>query len=89
MIIDLAITISILGAVGVLVYWIVVLVPTRRQYRVELQGTKIDRNHQELFLLVNDLLTIHEIGYQVIFPDEKTLKRAQDLTATYRRIVTE
>jgi len=77
------------------VYWVVVAGPARRQGKQErrvaqiqaIEAHKVSRNHQDLFLLVNDLLALQHRGYQVVFPDQELLKRAEEITATYRNEV--
>lgn len=86
-----------LGLFALVIYWITVAGPARRAAneakklkQIEAsESHKVVSNHQELFLLVNDLLSLHRLGYQVIFPDEEMLQRAQELTANYRNEVTQ
>jgi hypothetical protein len=43
----------------------------------------INANHHGLYLLVNDLATIQDRGYQPVFPDVETRDRARALLAGY------
>lgn len=59
----------------------------RRQAKLRgIKEVKVSRNHQDLFLLVLDLVTVHERGYLSIFPDEAALEQAKRLISNYREI---
>lgn len=53
-----------------------------RQRAIEARAST--KNHQELFIFVNDLLVVQDLGYLSVFPDEEMHQRAKRLTATYR-----
>lgn len=78
------------SAFGALMTAIVVTAPdraARRQARLRaIKEVKVSRNHQDLFLLTVDLVTMHERGYMSIFPDEASLERAKGYITAYREI---
>lgn len=97
MIYELLLLLLAILMVGLVLYWVLEVGPTRRAANKEKDIAGIqareshmaNQNHLGLFLLVNDLLAIHQIGYQVVYPDEETLARAKQLTADYRKEVSQ
>lgn len=83
-------TIFSLSTFGALVTTIIVTAPdraARRQARLRaIKEVKVSRNHQDLFLLTVDLITMHERGYMSVFPDEASLERAKSYINAYREI---
>lgn len=84
------------GLLAWLVYQLTMGLPTRMASRQERKVRKIEvaaslrvtTNHQDLFLLVNDLLAIHGVGVNTVFPNRDLLHRAQEATDTYRNEIT-
>lgn len=62
-----------------------------RSERAEAEtGRSVNANHHDLYLLVNELLTIHRhSGVQLVFPDQDSLDQAARLTSDYRQLIVE
>jgi hypothetical protein len=79
MIVDVLIAGFVISVLGILA---TVLVGARLG-RGDTGERAINANHHGLYLLVNDLATIQNRGYQPVFPDVETSDRARALLAGY------
>jgi hypothetical protein len=84
----LFLTVCVVAVIGSVFTSVTVTAPARAARRHDrlraIKDVHVSRNHQELFLLMNDLLALHQRGYMSVFPDDDTLDRARKLTYTYR-----
>lgn len=77
---------AILGAFGFLVWFFGVMGPIRAKAKRESLVTK---NHLDLYLLLNDLVTLDRRGYVSVFTDETQRDHAEALLAAYRKELTQ
>lgn len=81
----LLLTAAVLVSLAAIIAAVIVTTPARRARRNWELRACVSANHQELFLLVRDLLALQEHGYASIFPDPETLERARKLTHSFRQ----